>query len=230
MWWQLIRSCSSTGSPIHSLSWRTTRSIISSRLSSANCCAHRSSRDVPPELRRALHQVGEVGVGQLDPPLRPQPLRDLDVMLAILLPTPRDAGVQEQPHRVRLVDRHLDEVVAEPSEPSCSAPVARVRGRVEPGFARRAPRAPRPAARRSRRPCGCRRPPTAARRARSAPAARRRSAGEVAMPVNCVRTAIMPQPMSTPTAAGMIAPSVGMTDPTVAPMPRWASGISARCG
>src|SRR4051812_31122538 len=36
--------------------------------------------------------------------------------------------------------------------------------------------------------------------------------------------------MSTPTAAGMIAPSVGMTLPTVAPMPRWASGIRARCG
>ena len=34
-----------------------------------------------------------------------------------------------------------------------------------------------------------------------------------------VRTAIMPQPMSTPTAAGMIAPSVGITDPTVAPFP-----------
>jgi hypothetical protein len=48
--------------------------------------------------------------------------------------------------------------------------------------------------------------------------------------VNCVRTAIMPQPMSTPTAAGMIARSVGMTDPTVAPLPRCASGINARCG
>jgi len=45
-----------------------------------------------------------------------------------------------------------------------------------------------------------------------------------------VRTAIIPQPMSTPTAAGMIAPSVGITDPTAAPFPWWASGISARCG
>jgi hypothetical protein len=45
-----------------------------------------------------------------------------------------------------------------------------------------------------------------------------------------VRTAVMPHPMSTPTAAGMIAPSVGITDPTVAPLPRCASGISARCG
>jgi len=40
----------------------------------------------------------------------------------------------------------------------------------------------------------------------------------------------MPQPMSTPTAAGMIAPTVGITEPTVAPLPRWASGMSARCG
>ena len=48
--------------------------------------------------------------------------------------------------------------------------------------------------------------------------------------VNWVRTAIMPQPMSTPTAAGMIAPNVGITDPTVAPLPRCASGIRARCG
>ena len=37
----------------------------------------------------------------------------------------------------------------------------------------------------------------------------------------------MPQPMSTPTAAGMIAPRVGMTLPTVAPMPQWTSGITA---
>ena len=35
LWWQLIRYCSITGTPIHSLVWRTTRSIISSRLSRA---------------------------------------------------------------------------------------------------------------------------------------------------------------------------------------------------
>ena len=35
-----------------------------------------------------------------------------------------------------------------------------------------------------------------------------------------VITAAMPQPMSTPTAAGMIAPLVGMTEPTVAPRPK----------
>ena len=42
-----------------------------------------------------------------------------------------------------------------------------------------------------------------------------------------VSTAIMPQPMSTPTAAGMIAPTVGMTLPTVAPIPQCTSGITA---
>ena len=41
--------------------------------------------------------------------------------------------------------------------------------------------------------------------------------------------AIIPQPMSTPTAAGMIAFTVGITEPTVAPMPKWTSGIAAMC-
>ena len=44
-----------------------------------------------------------------------------------------------------------------------------------------------------------------------------------------VRAAIMPQPMSTPTAAGITAPLVGITEPTVAPMPTWTSGIAATC-
>ena len=39
----------------------------------------------------------------------------------------------------------------------------------------------------------------------------------------------MPQPMSTPTAAGTIAPRVAITDPTVAPMPRCTSGMAATC-
>ena len=43
-----------------------------------------------------------------------------------------------------------------------------------------------------------------------------------------VRAAIMPQPISTPTAAGMIAPTVGITLPMVEPLPRCTSGITAR--
>ena len=45
-----------------------------------------------------------------------------------------------------------------------------------------------------------------------------------------VLQATIPQPMSTPTAAGMMrSAAVGMTLPTVAPMPKWASGMSATC-
>ncbi len=44
-----------------------------------------------------------------------------------------------------------------------------------------------------------------------------------------VLQAIIPQPMSTPTAAGMMALKVGITEPTVAPMPRCTSGIAATC-
>ena len=42
-----------------------------------------------------------------------------------------------------------------------------------------------------------------------------------------VRTAAMPQPMSTPTAAGTMAPLVGTTLPTVAPRPQCTSGMAA---
>ena len=42
-----------------------------------------------------------------------------------------------------------------------------------------------------------------------------------------MRAAIIPQPMSTPTAAGITAPAVATTLPTVAPMPWCASGMTA---
>ena len=38
----------------------------------------------------------------------------------------------------------------------------------------------------------------------------------------------MPHPMSTPTADGLTAPRMAMTDPTVAPLPKWTSGMTAR--
>ena len=129
--------------------------------------------------------------------------------------------MQEQPHPVVLVEGHLDEVVARAERAQLQPPVRRVRRRVEAGRLGLAgqllelgdPRCARGVDR-----AGWPRRPTAGSRARSPPAAARRSAGAVGG-VNCVRTAIMPQPMSTPTAAGMIAPSVGMTEPTVAPLP-----------
>src|SRR5439155_2313106 len=39
----------------------------------------------------------------------------------------------------------------------------------------------------------------------------------------------MPQPMSTPTAAGDTAPFIATTEPTVAPLPRCTSGMAATC-
>jgi hypothetical protein len=45
--------------------------------------------------------------------------------------------------------------------------------------------------------------------------------------LSVVCTAIIPQPMSTPTAAGLMAIRVGITLPTVAPMPQWTSGMAA---
>jgi len=47
--------------------------------------------------------------------------------------------------------------------------------------------------------------------------------------VSVVLQAIIPQPMSTPTAAGMMAFTVGITEPTVAPMPKCTSGMAATC-
>jgi hypothetical protein len=45
--------------------------------------------------------------------------------------------------------------------------------------------------------------------------------------VRFVFTAPIPQPMSTPTAAGETAPFIAITDPTVAPLPKWTSGMAA---
>ena len=47
--------------------------------------------------------------------------------------------------------------------------------------------------------------------------------------VSVVFAAIMPQPMSTPTAAGITAFNVGITLPTVEPLPTCTSGITAMC-
>ena len=73
------------------------------------------------------------------------------------------------------------------------------------GSSRHAPRSFGPPL--SVRPCGTARSIAA----RIAPRSSGRSSAR-----RLVRTAIMPHPRSTPTAAGMIAPRVGMTLPTVA--------------
>src|SRR5688572_31205391 len=81
-----------------------------------------------------------------------------------------------------------------------------------------APQAPR-----SRSPCER---PCGTARSIAVRTARRLSGRSDA--VSVVFAAIMPQPRSTPTAAGMTALRVGMTLPTVEPLPTCTSGITAR--
>ena len=137
-----------------------------------------------------------------------------------------------------LVEADLDEVVAgaeraevvhvlprsRASGASRRSLVARPRARAQRVATDAGGVAPRAAVARARR-CRCgRAAPRASIAERSAARLSGRSfAGSV------VCTAIMPQPMSTPTAAGMIAPLVGITLPTVAPMPKCTSGITATC-
>ncbi|OEI68909.1 hypothetical protein Cus16_1399 [Curtobacterium sp. ER1/6] len=89
--------------------------------------------DVPLELGRALDEVGQVGVGELDPPALHQPLRDRDVPLRDLVADAPRPGVQEQPDPVLLVEGDLDEVVAGPERAELAPPAAVGAGGVEPG-------------------------------------------------------------------------------------------------
>ena len=66
---------------------------------------------VRPELGLALHQIGEVTVGQADPPLLALHLGDLDVLHGELVADAAGPGVQEQPDAVVFIEADLDEVV-----------------------------------------------------------------------------------------------------------------------
>ena len=117
----------------------------------------------------------------------------------------------------------------EPSEPSCSGQLPRDARRPARHLAARAAPSTRGAAVVPAPAC-CTRPADSGTAPRDLLVQHAEVAPARSSAVNWVRTAIIPQPMSTPTAAGMIAPSVGMTEPTVAPLPRCASGIRATCG
>jgi hypothetical protein len=147
--------------------------------------------------------------------------------------------VQHEPDALGFVEADFDEVVAGAQRAQVLVVVAVVQARVFLDDALEARQQPSPTGRRpvaaggcapcqlpwSRlprptvRPCG-----TALSMAARSP--RRLSGRSAALSV--LRVAIMPQPMSTPTAAGMIAPRVGMTLPIVEPLPRCTSGITAR--
>jgi len=87
--------------------------------------------EVGVELGGALDEVGQVGVGELDPPALRELAGDRDVALRDPVADAPRAGVQEQPDPVRLVGGDLDEVVAGTQRPELQRPVRDGRRRVE---------------------------------------------------------------------------------------------------
>ena len=68
--------------------------------------------DVGLKLGRALRQVGQVGVIQLDKPVLHQPGGLADMVDGQLVSDSARPGVQNHPHRVALVQAHLNKVVS----------------------------------------------------------------------------------------------------------------------
>ncbi len=154
-----------------------------------------------------------------------------------MLPMPREPRVQHHPYGLFGIETDFDEVVAATQRSELLLRLLRLELRIlrrddvttlrseraqrastESGVIPQEPRSSRP--RVFDEPCGTAR----SMRDRSAANDSGRS-----LALSEVCTAIMPQPMSTPTAAGMIAPCVAITEPTVAPLPTCTSGITARC-
>jgi hypothetical protein len=224
LWWQLIVLVTAPR-PTTSNSEASAAVIIACREPKAYRCAHCMSATYCVELRRALHEVGQVRVRQLDEPLLHQPLGVLDRPLRQLVADPARAGVQHQPDDLPLVEADLDEVVAGAERAELRRAVARCRSvssvAGEPIAASAGGGADRAVP-------ACALPMPAGMRRSMSGISRRRLSGRSAA-VRSVSVAIMPQPMSTPIAYGMMAPAVGMTAPIGGPKPVCASGISATC-
>ena len=189
-------------------------------------------RRPPPRSRRSAPcpRAGTRGrwSGRSTPAARMSSLAISMKCVPMRLPTPREPLCSRNQTRSASSRQTSMKWFPVPSVPSC---VARWRAAVERGMAvddrgvapararpglgdgvgasPHAPRSLRPPL--SVRPCG-----TARSIARRMPL---EVVGKVARRRASCATAIIPQPMSTPTAAGMIAPTVGITLPTVAPMP-----------
>ena len=139
-----------------------------------------------------------------------------------MLPIPREPECNTSHTRSSSSTSTSKKWLPEPRVPICwmAFVATTIRGHVRTG--RRA----RPSSGRLRR-CG---PASRHRRPPEQPWRCRRNSGSSesgkSWAATSVRTAAIPQPMSTPTAAGMIALRVVTTEPTVAPLPIWASGIS----
>ena len=209
--------------------------IITSRLRSANFCAHDTAR---------AHNGRNTGrLPRNRPGSRPagcsggaaRPLGQLDEVRADGVAHAARARVQHEPDETRLIQADLDEVVARAQRAQVLAVVGVAQARMQ-----LAQRVELVGQRGPDLVHGHRRVLPAAR---VATAARRRAVRHGLLDGRAQRTqvvgrssarsvvlaAIMPQPMSTPTAAGMMALRVGITEPTVAPMPRCTSGMAAMC-
>ena len=166
--------------------------------------------------RMILRQVSQIAVGQRHPQLLAQVLGHLDVVVADLVAYATRARMQREPHRAVAVHRQFDEVVPAAERAQRQAPIAvvligsgaRVLGQLLEGLGARGSGG---AEARVVLPSAHRDAPFEAH-------PHRRRIPDVRS-LQGVRTAIMPQPMSTPTAAGMTAPRVASTVPTVAPLP-----------
>jgi len=144
-----------------------------------------------------------------------------DVHLGQLVADAAAARVQHHPHPAALVDAQLEEWLPEPSVPNCLA--AFTARSADSSVAGRWAASQRSALRFTESwPW-----PTPAGMTRSTRTSSGSSESGSRSSVTSSSAATMPQPMSTPTAAGITAPRVGITEPTVAPMPTWASGMRA---
>ena len=130
--------------------------------------------------------------------------------------------MQYQPHDAVTVQAHFEEVVASTqrahlSDRAFPAMLDRF-GQVVEAFPEGVPPVLRSMGSRSRSTgVSCRAKPTGMAASNAERSPRRLSGRRSA--VRSVRTAVTPQPMSTPTAAGLTASRMAMTEPTVAPLP-----------
>ena len=187
--------------------------------------------DVGVEGRLAFAQVGQIPVGQGNVVGLRLFLRQADVVAADAVADAAAAAVQHDPHPIGLVEAYLDEVVAAAEGAELLLLPAGFAGLHAVAFGEAAAHAlvagrqgvdggpPR-----ARGPHGARSPP--ARRPRWPPAsglkcpAGRRRPESAAAPTCRIRCRLPPPPAPRP-------PTHGTTDPTVAPAPRWASGMAA---
>ena len=133
LWWQLIRSASRTrtAGPGFKLLDHPVHHFLT--VQQGEVLGPAEFPDVTVELGRAFLEVGQVRVRQDDVPAPGRAPGLGDVPLREFVADAARAGVQEQPHGVRLIRAHLDEVVARAQRSQLQLPVRGVLGGVEAG-------------------------------------------------------------------------------------------------